>query len=127
MILNSLPVVGLVVLVNATVATSTTPGPFWPELQPKPVLPRHSATVKVFVPKTVLVRFIPTGFRTLGSAFTKISNPLVGSEPWMFTAIWICVPFKAETAMGEMGHVVERGSDTQTVPINWPRTGGNDP
>src|SRR6266699_2106695 len=116
MILNSLPVVGLVVLVNATVATSTTP-----------VLPRHSATVKVFVPKTVLVRFIPTGFRTLGSAFTKISNPLVGSEPWMFTAIWICVPFKAETAMGEMGHVVERGSDTQTVPINWPRTGGNDP
>jgi hypothetical protein len=38
----------------------------------------------------------------------------------MLTAIWICVPFRAETARGNRGHDVERGSEMQTVPMSWP-------
>src|SRR5690348_11642597 len=81
----------------------------------------------MLVPRTVLVRFIPTGVRTVGSAFTKISKPFVGSEPWMLTAIWIRVPFNTEIATGETGQAVEKGSDMQTVPMFWPWAGNRKP
>ena len=77
--LNSLPVVGDVVEELAATITSTVPGLGWhaPAMK-KPLT--HCSLSTMFV-RTVPARLILVPFMIVGSAWIRMSKPLVESEP----------------------------------------------